>query len=312
MSGKPTVFIHTNDKQMLGAEVGRWSLKRNSRTPDAFEVEIIRTEDHPFLQEREGQTFLRDGAKRVWRMDDLQSFTPLRFLPPELCGYEGRAVVVDPDVFAVGDVMELLTRDMGGKGVMCRPRAGNVGLGGCLATSVMLMDCARLTHWKARETFASLFRFEADYMDWICLKLEPRENIGLIEPEWNDFDRLTPQTRLIHNTKRLTQPWKAGLPIDFAFADKGFHLLEPKSWLKSVKQAASRKTSARHYLSHPDSRQEALFFGLLKECLEQGLVREEEVRAEMARNHVRHDAFEVLDRTPPLPPAPGLTPQFFH
>ena len=49
------------------------------------------------------------GVKRNWRNDDLQSFTPLRFMPPELMGYQGRAVVVDPDVFAVGDVFELLT-----------------------------------------------------------------------------------------------------------------------------------------------------------------------------------------------------------
>ena len=56
-------------------------------------------------------------------MEDLQSFTPLRFMPPQLMGYEGRAIVVDPDVFAVGDVHELLTRDMEGKAVMGRRRS---------------------------------------------------------------------------------------------------------------------------------------------------------------------------------------------
>ena len=47
---------------------------------------ILHVKDHPFLAAKEGQLFLRGGLKRPWRMDDLQSFTPLRFMPPELMG----------------------------------------------------------------------------------------------------------------------------------------------------------------------------------------------------------------------------------
>jgi hypothetical protein len=54
------------------------------------------------------------------------------------------------------------------------------------------------------------------------------------------------------------------------------------------------------YRAHPDQNQERFFFGLLRECVDQGIVTEDMLRAEMRRNHVRHDAFEVLDRTPPL------------
>ena len=53
------------------ALVTRYSLQRNSRHAD---VRIIDADDHPFLAEREGQAFLRDGERRVWRYDDLQSF----------------------------------------------------------------------------------------------------------------------------------------------------------------------------------------------------------------------------------------------
>ena len=55
-----------------------------------------------------------------------------------------------------------------------------------------------------------------------------------------------------------------------------------------------------HYKPHPDIKQEQFFFGLLRECLEQGIVTEDMIREQMAQNHVRHDAFEVLERTPPL------------
>ncbi|MCX8050020.1 MAG: hypothetical protein N3A55_10255, partial [Methylohalobius sp.] len=118
------VFIHTNHKQWIGALVSQYSMKRNSAHADRFDVRILHHKDYPFFQEMEGKPFLRDGVERIWHNEDLQSFTPLRFMPPELMGYRGRAVVVDPDIFAVGDVWELLTRDMQGNAIMCRRRSG--------------------------------------------------------------------------------------------------------------------------------------------------------------------------------------------
>ena len=113
---KPTVFIHTNHRQYLGALVSAHSLRRNSRHADEFDVRIIQHKDYPFFARHEGESFLRDGVTREWHNEDLQSFTPLRFMPPELMGYQGRALVIDPDIFAVGDVWELLARDMAGQG----------------------------------------------------------------------------------------------------------------------------------------------------------------------------------------------------
>lgn len=295
---RPRVFIHTNDRQMLGALVSQYSMKRNARNPDNFEVELIDHANYSFFKDYEGREYLRDGASRVWRNDDLQSFTPLRFMPPELTGYSGRAVVTDPDVFAVGDVEELLTRDMQGKAIVCRPRSGAKKLEGILASSVMLLDCAQLTHWRVREQFDALFEHTLDYSNWIGLKNEPRDSIGLFENEWNDFDRLTSNTKLIHNTKRKTQPWKAGLPADYIPAEK-YRIFPPIRWvLRARRKLFGDYAFVPNYKPHPDPAQEAFFFGLLRECIDKGIVDEAFLRSEMARNHVRHDAFEVLERTP--------------
>jgi hypothetical protein len=105
---KPTVFIHTNEKQIVGAIVSAYSLKRNSPNADKFDVRVLEVKDFPFLAARHGQKFLRGGVERVWDMEDLHPSTPLRFAPPELMGYEG-ARIIDPDIFAAGDV-ELLSR----------------------------------------------------------------------------------------------------------------------------------------------------------------------------------------------------------
>ncbi len=293
---KPCVFIQTNHRQMIGALVSEYSLRRNSAHNDKFDVRIMHHKDHPFFQAKEGEVYLRDGLKRRWRNDDLQSFTPLRFLPPELMGYSGRAVVIDPDVFAVGDIYDLLVRDMKGKAVVCRSRGGAKGL----ASSVMLLDCAKLTHWRCEAQFNEMFSFERDYMDWICLKLEPREAIGLFENRWNDFDTLTPDTKLLHNTKRWTQPWKTGLPVDFVPAEKT-HRFQPLGWFRRVRRKLFGPSALLgRYRRHRDPNQERFFFGLLRECMEQGVVSEALLHEEMERNHLRHDALQVLERTPSL------------
>ncbi|MEN8107256.1 MAG: hypothetical protein ABFS22_04540 [Pseudomonadota bacterium] len=298
------VFIHTNHKQIVGALVAEYALRRNSRHNDRFDVRLIQLKDHPFFSKHEGQQYLRDGMKRPWLNEDLQSFTPLRFMPPELMGYQGRAVVIDPDIFAAGDVWELLSRDMQGKAIMCRPRGGSKGLNDkCLATSAMLLDCAKLTHWNVERQFNEMFESKRDYMDWICLKTEPRETIGLFENEWNDFDHLTPQTKMLHTTKRRTQPWKTGLPIDHRPREKFRRFPPLRLLMKARRKLLGEYALLGHYKRHPDPNQENFFFGLLKECLDQDIINEDIIRSEMSQNHVRHDALDVLDRTPPLAPA---------
>jgi hypothetical protein len=297
---KPCIFIHTNHRQMLGALVSRYSLIRNSAHSDLFDVRFIETRHQAFMQAREGELYLRDGDKRPWLNDDLQSFTPLRFMPPQLMGYQGRALVIDPDVFAAGDVWELLSHDMNDYAIMCRPKSGSKGKRGCLASSVMLLECDRLTHWKCEEQFDEMFSFRRDYMDWVCLKLEDRGSIGFLGTQWNDFDHLDENTRLLHNTKRKTQPWKTGLPVDYRPADT-FRLFPPRHWIRRARRALfGEYRFAGTYKAHPDPKQEQFFFGLLKECLDQDVVSVELLQEEMRNNHIRHDALEILDRTPPL------------
>ena len=293
---KPCVFIHTNHKQHIGALVSAYSMRRNSGSSERFDVKLIELKDHmDVFGKYEGRTYSRDGDSRPWLNEDLQSFTPLRFMPPELMGYEGRAVVVDPDVFAVGDVWELLSRDMQGKAVMCRTR----GTPPHFASSVMLLDCAKLRHWKLADHFDKLFTREREYKTWMNLGYEDKDTIGLLEPEWNDFDKLTDKTKMIHNTRRKTQPWKAGLPVDFVPAEN--NALNPVMLLSRLRRKLfGEYAMLGRYKAHPDQRQEQLFFSLLKECVEKGIVSQELLKEHMRDNHVRHDAFEVLERTPPL------------
>ena len=277
-----SVFIQANARQMLGAKISAYSYKRNSKHPDSFDVQIISAERFPRLMQH-GQSILRDGHIRNWDPDDLQSFTPLRFVPPTLMAFEGRAVVTDPDCFGVSDVAELLAKDMQGKAIYAVPRAGHNRASDYLATSVMLLDCAKLKHWDFEPLLDRLFAKSFDYVPWMALKLEERSTIGFLEPEWNSFDKLTPGTKILHTTKRRTQPWKTGLPVDYTLRERGSFDVLRRLW-------------ARRYQQHPDPNQEAFIFSMLAEMFDAGEVVRAELEGEMQANHIRHDALEVMER----------------
>ena len=284
------VFIHTNPKQIVGALVAQHALRSRSAAPERFDVRILQTTDFPAFERFEGRRYLREGQQVLWRNDDLQSFTPLRFAVPEQMGYAGRAVLIDPDIFALGDINLLLERDMGGAAVMARQMDGDFRRPLHYASSVMLMDCARLTHWQWEADFERTFRGERDYRDWMWLLPEPPGSVAALEPEWNDFDRLTPETKLLHNTHRRTQPWKTGLPSDFT--PRGTTLKSRAGiWLRKL-----TGRGAGHYRRHPDPAQEKLFFRMLGECLDNGSIDRALLDEEIARGHVRRDAMDCVAR----------------
>jgi len=279
---KPTVFIQANARQMLGAKISAYSYRRQSRSPDSFDVRILTLEDFPRLKQH-GLSILRAGAIRDWDPDDLQSFTPLRFAPPTLMGFQGRAIITDPDCFGIGDVAELLDWNMRGKAIMAVKRSGHNNQPDYIASSVMLLDCAKLRHWEFEPLLDGLFAKKFDYVPWMELKLEDRSTIGFLRPKWNSFDRLTQGTKILHTTKRRTHPWKTGLPVDYTLRERGpFYAL--------------RRLVNRRYKRHPDRNQEAYIYALLAEMTDQGIVTKDELLAEMAANHVRHDSLDLIER----------------
>ncbi|MGA0609118.1 hypothetical protein [Caldimonas sp. KR1-144] len=288
---KPTVFIHTNNQQMLGALLAAHSFRKHSRHADRFDVKLLRLEETPHLYRREGQSYLRMGKLAVWHNDDLQSFSPLRRMVPQIMGFEGRALVTDPDVFSVGgDVWELLSCDLGDKALLCRNLPASQGGGeGRWATSVMALDCARLAHWRWDDQIDAMFAGRLDYKPWIQLVDEDPRLIGELPEVWNSLDKLEPETRLLHMTERLTQPWKTGLPIDFNMNFQGLGG-QLRRWLRDRGLIGAR----RRYQPHPDERQEAFFFELLKECLENGTVTERFLRDAIAAHDVRPDVFDKV------------------
>jgi hypothetical protein len=315
-SAKPTIVIHTNDAQLVPARVGAHSLKSRSKHPELFDVRLLRLEDTPHLYRRNGQRFAwwDLDAPTVFSRRNTQSFSALRRMVPALLGFLGRALVLDPDVFAVGDVWELLSRDMNGKAILCCQKPVWRDGRRLYSSAVMLLDCGKLTHWQWEREIDDIFRGVVPLGPWLSLLDESPERIGLLEDEWNHCDTLTDRTKLLHNTEILTQPWKTGLPADY-------HEHAPR-WpppLERLRRIARRLVargtdSSLFYRPHPDLRQERRFFTLLKECVDEGIVTRESLRRAIRRNYLRKDTFALLDaQSSPLagkpPQAADVSPQ---
>jgi hypothetical protein len=282
------VFICSNNQQILGAKVSRYTLEKYRRS-DLFEVVILNTDDGSELDRLAGQTYLRAGEIHRFSATELQSWTLIRFAPPELMNYQGKAVVIDPDVFAVGaDVGELFERNMTETPILARRGKGE----GIWASSVMVLDCARLRQWSLAMIVDGLLAHELDYRVLMDLRGET-ESIGEIEEAWNCFDRIDGSTRLLHTTVRMTQPWRTGLPLDMVInRPPPFMGVIPREWIHAL---LGRRQLTVHQ-EHPDPKVKTFFFSHLKGAVEAGVIQEDEVNLAVEQGQIRADIWEQLDR----------------
>ncbi len=132
-------------------------------------------------------------------------FSFQRFAVPMLANYRGRAIYMDADQLVLGDVAELFDRPMWGLPLQCRPTGGPDGARNRNRSSVMLIDCAR-TRWEPQEIADGLDAERFDYHKLMSLKFVWLA--GWFPRHWNSLDHYEPgRTRLLHYTKRPTQPW---------------------------------------------------------------------------------------------------------
>lgn len=275
---KNTLFIQANTKQMVGALLAKFAAERQRKDPNAFDVQIINVETVPAFKEFTWAGFKRGEETRVQDPNDLQSFTLTRLMPPELMGYEGRAVVIDPDIFALKDITPLFEMDLKGNALAACAKKG------AWDSSVMVLDCAKLKHWKIADILSSLKDGTGDYRTWMQLRAE--KNVLELSRDWNSLDVITHTTGMLHTTVRLTQPWKTGLPIDFTPGriPPLFGYI-PRFWVKQP----------THYQPHPDPAVENFFFKLTKDALAAGAVTTGDLQSAVDAHNVRADIFKKLE-----------------
>jgi len=131
-------------------------------------------------------------------------FSFQRFLIPEACGFEGRAIYLDSDMQVFHDIAELWRHPLKGCALQTTTD-GNDGRRGQF--SVMLLDCAQLD-WNVDRIVARLDDGSLTY-GALMYEMGLAPSIGRdISAHWNSLERYHPgQTRLLHYTDMNTQPW---------------------------------------------------------------------------------------------------------
>lgn len=131
-------------------------------------------------------------------------FSGLRWAIPALCGFEGRAIYLDSDMIAMGDVAELWGQEIPeGKAVLAK------GEGRKLRTCVMLMDCQALGAWLPPLKDVKRLADGRHFNDRLG---ERPDLVGQIAGLWNCVDLKScaglddPALRLIHYSSIAHQP----------------------------------------------------------------------------------------------------------
>lgn len=275
-------FIQTNKKQRFGALLAQFALNRH--TP-SLPVTIMQVDAYPEFEAFVGTRYSTHGHEVVYDPKDLQSFTLTRFKPPELMGYTGEALVIDPDIFVISDVSPIFDLPRNSKPILaCRKKHA-------WDTSVMVLDTAQLSHWNVPAFLEELKNGNRDYADYTTLAFE-ENNVAELPRIWNSLDTLTPETRMLHTTERLTQPWKTGLPIDFTRKplQKKFGII-PREWLYRM---TGRYPS--HYQPHPNKEVVRLFFTLAHDALTAGAITRGDIEQEITLGHIRPDFFSAMEQ----------------
>jgi len=277
------IFIQANDNQLVAAKVARFAMQtRGCAGARNIPITIMNVDELPLFTGFAGARYRCGGGIQKYDRRHVQSFTLSRFLPPELMSFAGRALVIDPDVLALADVGELLQLDLRGRALAaCKREAG-------WETSVMLLDCAKLTHWRVADILMSFKTLRTDYLDLMWLRNEP--NVLELSGVWNSHDKIGPGVKMLHMTRMSTQPWKTGLPIGATFPDVG-------PFLGFIARGPVRRFLGRpepRFKAHPDPDVERTFMTLLKEAIAAGEVPKAELADAVTKNLMRPDIWERL------------------
>lgn len=222
MSEPIKIFVGTDRSQELALRVLSHSIR--TRTNCSVEINSLGGLDLPEPPDPKHKA--RTG------------FSFARFAIPELAGRKGRAIYLDADMLVFRDITELWNMPFSDRKLLCQealpdeiartaPAPGARRRKQC---SVMLLDCERLD-WDASEIIAGLgpkYTYDA-LLSELCIL--PEEEVGYDIPvAWNSLEHLDQETRLIHYTDMMTQPWVcASNPNGWIWVDEIKSMIEAGS-----------------------------------------------------------------------------------
>lgn len=191
-----TVYIGTEEDQLIPQKVLEYSIRRNTKSP--VNVRSVKQE-----MDRVGGT----------------NFGFVRFLVPHMNGYQGKAIYLDADQLVFTDINELANEldEKHAIALVNKPKGtfGNKPVGQHNQTSVMVLNCSKLRDWNPQTMFAHIVPNRAEiqpgqihYRDFMMLTWFNDAMIQSVDPRWNHFNIVEPDTKITHFSYVRNQPWK--------------------------------------------------------------------------------------------------------
>jgi len=244
------VFIGSGEASRIERKVLIHSLRKNSqRDMDIY----VFNGTHNAIELNDEEPFIAPLSLKL-KYQNTTEFSLYRFLIPEICNYQGRAIYVDSDTICLRDIAELFETPMNGADFLTKKGSYAHRGSNLWGLSVMLFDCDKC-RFDLKTIFDEIGQGLYTYPDFSRMSelflSYHQYNIGEMNPNWNVFDYWDNNTSLIHYTNLYTQPWK--------------------------------------FSNHPYGE---LWFEYFKEARESGLITEEDIRLSFARAYVRRDLLE--------------------
>ncbi|MEA5526327.1 glycosyltransferase [Nodularia spumigena] len=201
------VFIGSGEASLLERKVAIYSLQKH--TQRQLDIYVFNG-THNAIELNDQEPFLAPLSLKL-KYHNITEFSLYRFLIPQICNYQGKAIWIDSDTVCLADIAEIFDTSLNGCDFLAKAEAYNTRSSNLWGLSVMLIDCKQ-TRFDLETYFNEIAQGLYTYTDFSCMSpaflAHHPLKIGQLDPQWNVFDYCDEQTKLIHYTNLNTQPWK--------------------------------------------------------------------------------------------------------
>lgn len=201
------VFIGSGEASLLERKVAIYSLQKH--TQRQLDIYVFNG-THNSIELNDQEPFLAPLSLKL-KYHNITEFSLYRFLIPQICNYQGKAIWIDSDTVCLADIAKLFDTSLNGCDFLAKAEAYNTRSSNHWGLSVMLIDCKQ-TRFDLETYFDEIAQGLYTYTDFSCMSpaflAHHPLKIGQLDPQWNVFDYCDEQTKLIHYTNLNTQPWK--------------------------------------------------------------------------------------------------------
>ena len=201
------VFIGSGEASRIERKVAVYSLRKHTQHP--LDIYVFNG-THNAIELNDQEPVHAPLSLRL-KYQNFTEFSLYRFLIPQICNYQGKAIYIDSDTVCLADIEELFNTSLNNCDFLAKSEAYDTHSQNLWGLSVMLIDCEQ-TRFDLETYFDEIAQGLYTYTDFSCMSpaflAHHPLKIGQLDPQWNVFDYCDEQTKLIHYTNLNTQPWK--------------------------------------------------------------------------------------------------------